>query len=91
MKDDPMHPSAGPVPLRKAPLCGAKTRTGKSCQSPAVGGKARCRMHGGADGSGGPRGARNGNYRHGRYTQETEAIKRSVRGLVREAKALSKQ
>ena len=28
-------------------------------------------MHGGAQGSGGPKGARNGNYKHGRYTADT--------------------
>jgi hypothetical protein len=27
-------------------------------------------MHGGAPGSGGPKGQRNGNYKHGRYTAE---------------------
>jgi hypothetical protein len=27
-------------------------------------------MHGGAHGSGGPKGPRNGNYKHGRYTAE---------------------
>jgi hypothetical protein len=36
--------------------CGAKTRSGKPCMSPAVNGKMRCRMHGGAAGSGAPRG-----------------------------------
>jgi uncharacterized protein (TIGR00645 family) len=29
-------------------------------------------MHGGAKGSGGPRGRRNGNYKHGRYTAEAK-------------------
>jgi hypothetical protein len=57
--DDPMRPNAEPIPLRQAPRCGAKTRNGKNCQSPAVGRKARCRMHGGAKGSGGPPGERN--------------------------------
>jgi hypothetical protein len=31
---------------------GAKTRPGRACNSPAVRGKRRCRMHGGAPGSG---------------------------------------
>ena len=30
-------------------------------------------MHGGAPGSGGPKGRRNGNYKHGRYTAEAIA------------------
>jgi hypothetical protein len=33
--------------------------------SPA--GQRRCRMHGGADGSGAPKGSKNGNYKHGQY------------------------
>jgi hypothetical protein len=41
-----------------------------------VAGRARCRMHGGAKSSGGPRGRRNGNYKHGRYT--AEAMKRRL-------------
>jgi hypothetical protein len=32
-------------------------------------------MHGGADGSGAPQGARNGNYKHGRYTKEVAATR----------------
>jgi hypothetical protein len=39
-------------PMLNAPRCGAKTRSGAPCQAPAVSGKARCRMHGGAAGSG---------------------------------------
>ena len=52
-----------PLPLRQAPRCGARTRT--PCRAPAVNGKKRCRMHGGANGSDAPRGERNGNYRDG--------------------------
>jgi hypothetical protein len=46
-------------PMRASPRCGAKTRSGGSCRSPAVSGKKRCRMHGGAPGSGAPK--HNGN------------------------------
>jgi hypothetical protein len=35
-----------------SPRCGAKIRSGGACRSPAVRGKKRCRMHGGASGSG---------------------------------------
>jgi hypothetical protein len=41
-------------------------------------------MHGGAPGSGAPTGARNGNYRHGRYTKEIAA----TRQWLREASSL---
>jgi hypothetical protein len=37
----------------------------------------------GAHGSGAPKGARNGNYRHGFYTAETIAERRAVRALIR--------
>ena len=42
-----------------SPRCGAKTRKGTPCSSPTVKGKRRCRMHGGAAGSGAPKGNRN--------------------------------
>jgi hypothetical protein len=40
-------------------------------------------MHGGADGSGAPSGSRNGNYKHGRYTQEVAAARRWLREATR--------
>jgi glucans biosynthesis protein len=56
------------------PYHAACTRSVSVGRSPAVTGKTRCRMHGGAVGSGGPKGARNGNYKHGRYTAEAIAL-----------------
>ena len=47
-------------------------------------------MHGGAPGSGGPKGRRNGNYKHGRYTAEAIASRRWVRQFTRDVKALTK-
>jgi hypothetical protein len=35
-------------PMLASQRCGAKTRSGKACMSPAVSRKSRCRMHGGA-------------------------------------------
>ena len=40
-------------------------------------------MHGGATGSGGPPGARNGNYRHGRYTREAIEELRKLRAWIK--------
>lgn len=71
-----------PLALREAPRCGARTRRGTPCQSPTVSGRKRCRMHGGAPGSGAPKGDRNGNYRHGFYTTEAIAERRAVRTLI---------
>jgi hypothetical protein len=51
-------------PMLSSPRCGAKTRLGKPCNSPAVRGKKRCRMHGGAPGSRAPPGNQNA-LKHG--------------------------
>jgi uncharacterized protein YjcR len=67
--------------------CGAKTRSGKSCQSPAVQGKKRCRMHGGAPGSGAPRGNKNA-VKHGLYTSEAIAQRRHLSELMRQSRKL---
>jgi glucans biosynthesis protein len=58
------------------PRCRAQTRSGKPCQSPIVRGKKRCRVHGGASGSGGPPGERNGQFRHGERTKAAIAERR---------------
>jgi hypothetical protein len=65
--------------LQMAKRCGAKTRSGRPCQSPVVKGRKRCRMHGGAHGSGAPSGERNGNYRHGLYAAEAIAERKATR------------
>jgi hypothetical protein len=58
---------------------------------PPVTGRRRCRMHGGAPASGGPKGPRNGNYKHGRYTAEAVASRRRLRQYVRDLRALTKR
>jgi hypothetical protein len=81
MTDNPMRPtdtSAVSQPGR----CGAKTRSGAPCKSAPVTGRRRCRMHGGAEGSGAPSGSRNGNFKHGRYTAEMVATRRWLREAV---------
>jgi hypothetical protein len=90
MTHDPMHPPPEPARLRQAPRCGARTRSGTPCQSPAVTGRRRCRMHGGAPGSGGPKGSRNGNYKHGRYSADAVASRRWLRQQTRQLWALTK-
>jgi hypothetical protein len=74
--------------MARARRCGAKTRAGHPCKQAAVTGRARCRMHGGAKGAGGPRGARNGNFKHGIYTHEAKTTRKAMRENVREIKAL---
>jgi hypothetical protein len=74
--------------MAKAPRCGARTRCGRPCRQAAVRGRERCRMHGGAEGAGGPQGDCNGNFKHGLHTREAKAIRRVMRAKVREIKAL---
>jgi hypothetical protein len=45
-------------------------------------------MHGGAKGSGGPKGKRDGNYKNGRYTAEAVARRKSFRESVGELQAI---
>src|SRR5271169_697992 len=83
-KTKPMERSTHePLPLRLAPRCLARTRSGTPCQKPAAKGKKRCRLHGGAEGSGAPCGERNGSYRHGLYTREAIAERKAMRALIR--------
>jgi glucans biosynthesis protein len=70
-----------------SPRCGARTRSGKPCRSPAVQGKKRCRMHGGAAGSGAPRGNKNA-VKHGLYTRKAIAQRRKVFELMRRSRKL---
>ena len=48
-------------------------------------------MHGGAPGSGGPKGSHNGNYKHGQYTAEAIASRRWLRQYISDARALVSQ
>ena len=87
--DNPMDRTMGePSPLSLAPRCGARTRRGTPCQSKAANGKGRCRLHGGAKGSGAPPGSRNGNYRHGQSTYEAIAERKLMRSLLHQSREL---
>jgi hypothetical protein len=81
MTDNPVR-LADKGTVSQAGRCGAKTRSGAPCKSAPVTGRRRCRMHGGADGSGAPKGERNGNYKHGRYTAEVAAMRRWLREVT---------
>jgi uncharacterized protein YjcR len=74
-------------PMLSSLRCGARTRSGKPCRSPAVDGKKRCRMHGGAAGSGAPRGNKNA-VKHGHYTREAIAERRQFAELMRQSRKL---
>jgi len=68
-------------PICRAPPCGARTRAGRPCRAPAVRGKARCRMHGGAPGAGAPRGNRNAR-KHGWWSAAERAERRQAAALI---------
>jgi hypothetical protein len=74
-------------PMLSSPRCGAKTRSGKPCMSPAVAGKMRCRMHGGAPRSGAPRGNQNA-LKHGQYRKAAIEEWRQLRALIRQTQGL---
>lgn len=83
MSDHITHPG----PMLASPRCGAKTRTSGACRAPAVRGRTRCRMHGGATGSGAPRANRNAR-KHGLFTRGAIAERREIWVLLREARRM---
>lgn len=74
-------------PMHSSPRCGAKTRSGKPCRSPAVNGSNRCRMHGGAPGSGAPLGNQNA-VKNGHFTREAIEERRQLGALIRQSREL---
>ena len=65
--------------------CGAKTRKGHPCRTPAMH-NGRCRMHGGTN-PGAPRGNRNA-WKHGLRSAEFLAMRRTAMELLRAAREL---
>lgn len=78
---------AGLRSAQVAARCGARTRRGTACQSPAITDKKRCRIHGGLS-PGAPHGEQNGNWRHGHYGEEAQAHRRHLRQLLRDMRRL---
>jgi hypothetical protein len=74
-------------PMLASPRCGAKIRSGGSCRSPAVRGKRRCRLHGGAPESGAPRGNQNAR-KHGRFTGKAIAERKRIEAVLADARKL---
>ena len=64
-----------------APRCGARTRKGTTCQAPAIKGRRRCRLHGGAKGAGAPKGNQNA-LKHGRFSKAAIDERREIRRLI---------
>jgi hypothetical protein len=74
-------------PMLASQRCGAKIRSGGLCRSPAVRGKKRCRMHGGAPGSGAPRANQNAR-RHGLFTRDAITERKHIQALLADARKL---
>jgi hypothetical protein len=75
----------GKLAMHLSPRCSATSkRTKLPCQAPAVTGWTVCRFHGA--GGGGPKGERNGAYRHGLRTAEARSAAGAMSALLRQAK-----
>ena len=78
------------LPMHLSPRCSARSkRTGERCRAPAVRGWQVCRFHGA--GGGGPKGKRNGNYKHGLFTAEAIASRRTLNAMIRELRRAAEQ
>ena len=80
-----IDPMQSKFPMHLSSRCGARTRSGSACQSPAMP-NGRCRMHGGTS-PGAPKGNKNA-VKHGRYTADAIARRRAVAVLIRAARQL---
>ena len=78
MNQEPGNPETS---VCHAPLCGARTRSGATCQYPAMP-NGKCRIHGGLS-PGAPRGQRNGNYKDGYWIREAVEERKFIRSLVK--------
>jgi uncharacterized protein YjcR len=77
-------------PMLTSPRCAARTRRGAECRAPAVSGRKRCRMHGGAYGSGAPNGNQNA-LKHGAYTKEAFRQRAQIAEMVAQVQELLNQ
>jgi hypothetical protein len=84
-KNKPMQSN---LPMHQSPRCGARTRRGSQCRSPAMP-NGRCRMQGGPS-PGAPKGNRNA-FKHGHYTAKAIEDRRNIAALVRVMRDLAKE
>lgn len=73
-----------------SPRCGANTRQHTPCKSPAVKGKERCRMHGGAKGSGASIGNKNA-IKHGFTSRRVTELKKAVKSILKSTQSILKE
>jgi hypothetical protein len=80
-----INPMQSKLPMHLSRRCGARTRRGSPCQSPAML-NGRCRMHGGKS-PGAPKGNKNA-WKHGQYSAEAMARRRDIAELLRTTREL---
>ena len=73
--------SQGAAETPNTPPCGARTRSGMPCSAPAMP-NGRCHAHGGLS-PGAPRGAANGRFKDGFWTQEAVEERKFIRVLLK--------
>jgi hypothetical protein len=81
------NPLQSSLPMHLSRRCGAQTRCGCPCQSPAMP-NGRCRLHGGLS-PGAPKGNRNAR-KHGQYAVDAMVRRREISTLIQAMKSLSK-
>lgn len=67
-----------------------KGNNGNPCRCPAIRGKTRCRVHGGARGSGASQCNQNA-LKHGETTAEIKAFKQEIRLVINRSNAITKE
>jgi hypothetical protein len=80
------NPMQSSLPMHLSRRCGARTRSGRPCRSPAMP-NGRCRMHGGLS-PGAPKGNSNAR-KHGRCAADVVARRRKISSLLRAMKSLT--
>ncbi|MFO1173386.1 MAG: HGGxSTG domain-containing protein [Hyphomicrobiaceae bacterium] len=83
------HGNRDATRLQAALRCCARTRRGTPCRSPATHGRARCRMHGGARGSGAPHGQANGSWKHGHHSTTSISARLAIQHWLQELATFS--
>jgi len=82
-----VNPMQRRLAMLESRRCGAKTRTGTPCRSPAMP-NGRCRMHGGKS-TGAPKGNKNA-WKHGHYSKGAKSERALLKNLLTEAASLRK-
>ena len=75
------NPMRKPLPMHLSARCGAKTRSGRPCRSPAMLQRPMPNARGKSPGA--PKGEANGNYRHGLFTRESVECRRELNAWIR--------